>query len=92
VASTGRECDRAETGSAANAGLNFQETVRPASLLRKSILDGASGIYASGCTATFKLCAMPIHKKYLYFSNGCRGGLELGSRASLLISGKQPKN
>jgi hypothetical protein len=39
VASTETECDRAEIGTAGSAGFNFQGAARPASLLRKSILD-----------------------------------------------------
>jgi hypothetical protein len=58
----GRECDRTEIGSAGQPA-QFQETVRPASLLRKSILDiNQRASSAAGCNATFKLRATAIRK------------------------------
>jgi hypothetical protein len=58
-----RECDRAEIGSDRDDRFNSQEAVRPASLLRKSILDvDRRASTATGRTATFKLRAIPIRK------------------------------
>jgi hypothetical protein len=55
------ECDRAEIDSAENAGSISSRAVRPASLLRKSILDvGQRASATAGCNATFKLRAIPI--------------------------------
>jgi hypothetical protein len=58
-----RECDRVEIGSGRDGRFNSQEAVRPASLLRNSILDmGRTASTTTGRTATFKLHATPIRK------------------------------
>jgi hypothetical protein len=49
------ECDREEAGSGAQRLTDFYGAVRPASLLRKSILDESQRApVAAGCTAPFK--------------------------------------
>jgi hypothetical protein len=65
-------------------------SVRPASLLRKSILDiGQLASATADCTATYKLRARLIPKEYDFVSNSYGNGVEDLKLASLPIR-RQP--
>jgi hypothetical protein len=58
-----------KTPGVPSAGAYPWETARPASLLRKSILDiGQQTSAAAGCTATYKLRASRVMIKTIYIS------------------------
>src|SRR5258705_6997415 len=66
-------------------GPGWIERSRPASLLRKSILDvGRQASTTTGRTATYKLRATPSHEKYCFISIGSEPDFEIIKPASLL--------
>src|SRR5258708_4444909 len=72
--------------------VQFQGAARPASLLRKSILDiNQRATATAGCTATFKLCAIRHLQKYLYTSISCLKTREFCCGVPSLISCRPPK-
>jgi hypothetical protein len=73
-----RNVTAGEIGSAWKRRVQILEAVRPASLLRKSILDKSQrSSTAAGRTATFKLCAIRSAIKYRSNSIACSNQLEL---------------
>jgi hypothetical protein len=71
------------------AGQRFSDAVRPASLLRKSILDMVGRLHRrADRTATFKLRARRCQEKYIGISKRSENDLETMKHVSLLKSGQ----